>query len=68
MLQYLPDAEPDLDDVVRAEAMRRAKAREMSDEQAERYLEALRRSAEEIGRNIKQMEKVLRRGKLRIVK
>jgi hypothetical protein len=67
MLNYLPGANPDLDDVIHAEGMRRIEAGEMSDEQAECYVEALRRSAEENGRLINKIEKLLRREHLHVV-
>jgi hypothetical protein len=68
MLTYLPGAEPELGDVMGAEAMRRIEAGEMSYAQASCYMEALQRSAEETERKIAAIEKRLRRGKLRVVK
>jgi hypothetical protein len=64
MTEYLPDAEPDLDNTIRAEAKRRLEAGEMPREQAECYVEALRRSAEETGRLTNAIEKLLKRGRL----
>jgi hypothetical protein len=68
MLDYLPDADPDLDDTVHAEAMRRIQAGEMSEEQVTCFAEALRLSAEQAGRLSTELEKLVKRGRLRLVK
>jgi hypothetical protein len=68
MLNYLPDADPELDDRLHSEIKRRIETQEMPYEQVMCVVEALRRSAEEMGETAAAMEKILRRGRLRVVK
>jgi hypothetical protein len=68
LFNRLPDVDMELDELIRTEGARRIQAGEMTYEQAMCFVEALRLSNEETGKLIAEMEKILKRSKLRVVK